>query len=66
MKPEVRAGYEEICGAFFQAILELRSVDETAPSEFNFFKTVVDGPCEEKYLIQIQHIEGPKFTKDNK
>jgi hypothetical protein len=52
--------YEQVSGAFFEAILEIGKQAKTEP-ELNFFKTSCTGPKGEIYLIQIQHVAGPKF-----
>jgi len=52
--------YEELSREYFKAILWLRLAEA---DEFNFFKTTVTGESREVYLIQIQHVDGPKYRR---
>jgi len=48
----------KMSSGFFEAIAEAMALDRIP--EFNYFKTVAELPNGGKYLVLIQHLEGPK------
>jgi hypothetical protein len=64
----VTTNARELTREYLSALLSLLSMDEAYKDnqDFNFFKTSIITPNGGIYLLQVQHVEGPKinFTAD--
>lgn len=58
MTPE--KAYEQISREFLSALIQIAFVENK--TELNFFKTVIKTPDNGVYLLQLQHVDGPKIN----
>ena len=58
-KEEIEAGYNEITRVWLEAIMSLMIIQEV--KELTFFNKSVKTPNGGLYLLQFQHVDGPKI-----
>ena len=57
---EIEAAHNEVVRAYVQAILEIMAL--SGQDEVNFLKKTLEMPDGGIYLLQFQHVSGPKIS----